>query len=128
MTFRHDVWAAYEGRCFYCFMPTHKDGRTFGARDWMLSRDREFAPDHVTPISRGGTDDQSNFVPSCRKCNTLKGRLTLEEYRLRCGLRAGNPDFTFPMQKPVDANRDWLCCHSPAFERALVQHNCQAPQ
>jgi hypothetical protein len=122
--FRHDVWSAYEGKCFYCFAPTMKDGATYDGRDWLLSRDHEFAQEHVTPIIRGGSEDPSNFVPSCRKCNTLKGSLTLEEYRLLCGLRRGNPDFRFPMQGPPAQLRDWLCCHSKTFEHDLLKHNC----
>lgn len=36
--------------------------------------------DHVTPKSRGGTDDPGNIVPACWSCNTSKGRKTLEEW------------------------------------------------
>ncbi len=29
--------------------------------------------DHVTPKSRGGTDEPSNLVPACTSCNSSKG-------------------------------------------------------
>lgn len=32
-----------------------------------------FTIDHVMPISRGGTWDLANLVPSCKDCNGLKG-------------------------------------------------------
>lgn len=39
--------------------------------------------DHVTPISRGGEDVESNMVPACAACNLSKGALTLAEWALR---------------------------------------------
>lgn len=46
-------------------------------------------PEHVTPLSRGGRNDMSNIVASCRSCNTDKCDLTLDEWaadRSRRGL------------------------------------------
>lgn len=37
-------------------------------------------PDHVLPLSRGGRNDMSNIVASCRACNTDKSDLTLSEW------------------------------------------------
>lgn len=37
-------------------------------------------PEHVMPLSRGGRNDMSNLVAACRKCNTDKGDLTLNEW------------------------------------------------
>jgi 5-methylcytosine-specific restriction endonuclease McrA len=37
--------------------------------------------DHVTPLSRGGTNDIRNIVPACRKCNVRKHTRTPEEFR-----------------------------------------------
>lgn len=36
--------------------------------------------DHVMPRSRGGSDDPSNLVASCRSCNLKKGARTPEEW------------------------------------------------
>lgn len=36
--------------------------------------------DHVTPISKGGADVESNIVPACQKCNLSKGAKTLAEW------------------------------------------------
>lgn len=35
--------------------------------------DVELAVDHVKPVARGGADDPSNLVTSCRDCNAGKG-------------------------------------------------------
>ena len=35
--------------------------------------------DHVTPMSRGGTDSWNNVVAACRRCNNHKGGRTAEE-------------------------------------------------
>jgi 5-methylcytosine-specific restriction endonuclease McrA len=45
-----------KGRCYYC-------GSMVGD-DWQ--------PDHVIPLSRGGSNDISNIVITCRKCNNKK--------------------------------------------------------
>lgn len=37
--------------------------------------------DHVTPISRGGTNEMGNLVTACRKCNKKKRDKLLEEWR-----------------------------------------------
>jgi 5-methylcytosine-specific restriction endonuclease McrA len=37
--------------------------------------------DHVTPLSRGGTNDIRNIVPACRKCNIRKHTRTPGEFR-----------------------------------------------
>lgn len=34
---------------------------------------RELTRDHVTPLSRGGTDTWNNVVTACRRCNNHKG-------------------------------------------------------
>jgi hypothetical protein len=37
--------------------------------------------DHKIPRSRNGKDIFENFAVSCRKCNTIKGSLTYNEYK-----------------------------------------------
>jgi 5-methylcytosine-specific restriction endonuclease McrA len=36
--------------------------------------------EHKTPVSRGGTNEYTNLGISCCKCNSQKGRKTLEEF------------------------------------------------
>lgn len=58
--------------CAYCKMPC------IGLPD----------PDHVLPLSRGGRNDMSNIVASCRACNTDKNDLTLDEWAESRALRS----------------------------------------
>lgn len=37
--------------------------------------------DHITPVSRGGSNDPSNLTLCCLSCNRTKGDKTLSEYR-----------------------------------------------
>jgi len=37
-------------------------------------------PDHVLPLSRGGTDRLTNLVWTCKECNQSKGNKTLREW------------------------------------------------
>lgn len=48
--------------CFYCGVP------------------EATTVDHVTPISRGGTDSPTNLVACCKRCNFRKGEKTADEF------------------------------------------------
>lgn len=64
-------------------------------------------PEHVLPMSRGGRNDRSNLLASCRACNTDKGDLTLSEWatdRQRRGLT--------PLRTELDPT-------SPAFKHLV---------
>src|SRR5579871_2983373 len=52
-------------RCFYCGTKLTKRNRSL---------------DHKIPLVRGGTNEISNLVPSCLRCNQRKNRKTAEEY------------------------------------------------
>jgi hypothetical protein len=39
--------------------------------------------DHMTPIARGGRDDELNRICACASCNALKGQLDLATF-IRC--------------------------------------------
>ena len=49
---------------------------------WMATKD------HLMPKSLGGSRRLNNIVVCCSECNTQKGNLTLEEYRLVCAQRS----------------------------------------
>ena len=36
--------------------------------------------DHVTPLSKGGTDSPANLVACCKRCNLRKGEKTGDEF------------------------------------------------
>lgn len=59
----------FGGKCFYC------------SKELQPS---EGTRDHLVPKSKGGPRSIFNMVPSCRKCNTIKGdRLPTEEEKQR---------------------------------------------
>ncbi len=62
------VWIALGRTCCYCHEPTTLD---------------QIEPDHVVPLSRGGSNSITNIVPACGPCNGSKGALTLVEWQAR---------------------------------------------
>lgn len=60
-----DKWLMIGRCCGYCRTPTPFD---------LIDAD------HVWPLSRGGSNDVTNIVPSCRECNRDKHTSTLTEW------------------------------------------------
>ena len=52
---------------------------------WLANYARFAHPtiEHKTPLSRGGTNDPTNLVLSCSRCNARKGKLTVEEFSVK---------------------------------------------
>lgn len=71
-----------EKRCWYC-------GTTSGP--W----ERE----HQIPVSRGGGAG-TNIVHACARCNHLKGKLTIDEFRDALALRLGLVEVIFWEKRP----------------------------
>lgn len=61
------MWHAQFGHCNGCF-------------DWLKPRHMQI--DHITPISRGGSDDPSNKQLLCYACNSSKNAKTMVEFRM----------------------------------------------
>lgn len=70
-------WSAlirqWKWRCFYCARPICKNS---------IDPDAEVTKDHMLPISRGGSDFIWNIVPACFRCNTMKGTMTVDEFKV----------------------------------------------
>jgi CRISPR/Cas system Type II protein with McrA/HNH and RuvC-like nuclease domain len=59
------------GRCYYC-----------GHKLWPAYQSfSDLTIDHIIPLSRGGTDDDDNRVPACRRCNSSKNNGSVENLR-----------------------------------------------
>lgn len=70
---RAEFVAAHNGRCHYCNRPglsleIDADGRT-----WEL--------DHMTPLARGGLDEEENLTLACKRCNCSKGVQPYEVFK-----------------------------------------------
>lgn len=63
---RKSILAKTGGHCAYCGIPLSME---------------TIQIDHVQPLHLGGTNDETNLMPSCRSCNHYKSTLTLEKFR-----------------------------------------------
>lgn len=53
---------------------------TYGTLCYLCSLEPATAVEHMTPLSRGGTNDLDNLRPACASCNSKKSGKTYEEY------------------------------------------------
>ena len=67
----------FDYRCAYC-----------------AGRDGQLDPDHVVPLSRGGSNSTTNLLPSCRQCNGDKRDLLLDEWAIDREARGKAPRIT----------------------------------
>jgi hypothetical protein len=84
--------------------------------------------DHLTPVSRGGTNEEENLITACRRCNGLKKDRTLDEYRSWCshrhnghGLAADKLEESLALSRSPfdDTIREaikWLLAERPAIQ------------
>lgn len=105
---------AMDGKCFYCGVQT-----TVTWEIGLASGVRE----HMTPVSRGGGNSRENITLSCEACNRRKGTLTVEEFRIVCGLASGSMPHTFAGEAAPPVARDVLCVSSKEFVPELIKHN-----
>jgi 5-methylcytosine-specific restriction endonuclease McrA len=57
-----------------------RDGKTCAYCNKKLTRS-QISVDHITPVSKGGTNDLSNLAISCRECNSSKSGKMISEWR-----------------------------------------------
>jgi 5-methylcytosine-specific restriction endonuclease McrA len=65
---RERIWERDRGRCYNC-------GRKVPL-GWAHI-------DHITPLSRGGSNDDDNLAVMCPECNTRKGARTPRQAKMR---------------------------------------------
>lgn len=63
---RQQVYGKYDRHCAYC-------GKEIKYKDMQV--------DHLESYWKGGEDDISNYMPSCRRCNHYKRGNSLEGWR-----------------------------------------------
>jgi hypothetical protein len=80
-----DLAPVVRGKCFYCGKQTNKEGKPKHARYQTK--------DHVVPRSvmnstpRSERTPHGNRVVCCRKCNSTKEDLTMQEFKRRSGIQ-----------------------------------------
>lgn len=84
-------------------------------------------PEHVMPLSRGGRNDMSNVVASCRACNADKSDLTLEEWSLSRALR-GLPPLDTKLDSPAYIHLMHTGALRPAWRDTMQPQAQQVPQ
>lgn len=55
--------------------------KRFDYRCFMCGKRGKLTRDHITPISKGGSDDIENILPLCSSCNSQKGSQGIEWYK-----------------------------------------------
>ena len=73
-----DLIRNQEGKCHYCGARIAAYSNGYALR-WSMVK-RQASVDHVQPLSRGGSNDDTNLVAACQECNQRKGSLTRDEF------------------------------------------------
>lgn len=68
------------------------------------TRDGQLEPDHVVPLSRGGSNSTTNLLPSCRTCNGNKSAMLLDEWAV---WRAGRGETPLATHWAPEDKRYW---------------------
>lgn len=64
--------------CYYCGVELQKLSDPVR----RVNADNRKTIDHLIPVSKGGTNEESNLVIACRKCNNLKGDMMPYEFEI----------------------------------------------
>lgn len=67
-----------DNRCHYCDIEMTKFDPQTRFSPTLLWSDATL--DHMTPLSKGGTNEIENLVASCSSCNNEKGDMDYEQY------------------------------------------------
>ena len=99
------LWLAFDKCCAYCEQPTA------GLP----------GPDHVVPLSRGGSNSITNILPSCRQCNTDKNDMTLDEWPADRGATQPHAEANrMGGRRPSSATPSAQCPHPIAVGRHIT--------
>lgn len=82
----HLAQARGQTQCPYCSITLNYENKRTPNGAWV---------DHVTPYSKGGTNEQSNLVVCCRTCNISKGNRQAPKVK------------TVLAAKPLKTSRKW---------------------
>lgn len=72
---RRRLYDQQKGLCWICGVKCNRPTKT--PRHHPL----DFTLDHIIPVSEGGTDDRSNFVGACKRCNRERGSTPWHQVR-----------------------------------------------
>lgn len=75
---RRRIWAQSSGRG-YTRLEWLPKLQQFRYKCYICGNDWQ-EKDHITPLSRGGSNEIENLAPICRSCNSSKCNATLEEF------------------------------------------------
>lgn len=67
---------------------------------------RTLTLDHVIPQSKGGKDSWTNLVTACKKCNSEKDSLTIEEWGKEHP-KPRRPHYLMLMKRVTEIPEEW---------------------
>jgi 5-methylcytosine-specific restriction endonuclease McrA len=83
-------------QCFYCRQPFRLRKKRSGPSYW----NSRYQIEHKIPVSRGGTNDESNLVLACAPCNKAKFTMTASEFFASGFIRSKHPTRELHQRQP----------------------------
>lgn len=78
--------------------------------------------DHLVPVSLGGPDNASNYIPLCGKCNSLKGSKDFLKWWIYNGYDL--KDLKTPTVDGVPVLADLLCAYARLTYQSAKESGC----
>lgn len=76
--FREQRFDEQNGMCYFCNRRMYRKHKN----NWEHHKMRRVTAEHVIPVADGGPNTYENIVAACHECNSRRGRMPAEQFKM----------------------------------------------